>query len=112
VTRPASKKTPALAQKLKVRDGGGVVKHTSIHGGGKQEWVFGSASTEGQGGEDEQVIRQPMCKFRNGVGSGRRDDEHIGGVPQTHMQDVRFCSPEGFIGECRASGDGLEGERG
>ena len=101
---------PAAAQTFQVFLGGSMVEHAPIHGRGHQEWTVSTARTEGKPSQDEQVICDPMCKFGDGIGSGRCDDEQIGGMTQPDMQDVSLRTPQGFIGESWSPGDGLEGE--
>ncbi|KAF0119795.1 MAG: hypothetical protein FD151_1882, partial [bacterium] len=46
-----------------------------------------------------------------GIGRAGSDDQQVGAVPQSHVQDVRLTAPQFGVGEGPASGYGLVGER-
>ncbi len=76
-----------------------MVEHAAIHGRGNEERTLGGARAEGEASQDEQIVGDAVRQFGDGIGCGRRNDEHIRGMTQADMQDVRFSPPQRFIGE-------------
>ena len=83
-----------------------MIVHAAIHSGRDQQW-----SARRQRCTRQQTIRLTVSQLGNRIRRARRNDEQIGGVPQPHMQNMRFVSPEIFICIGAPAGDRLKRER-
>ncbi len=94
------------AQRVQVSLSGGVIEHPHIHGRSDHDGTGGRQRSQG-----EQAVCPPGGQLGQGVGGGRGNDQQVCNVAQTHVQNMRLCSPEVLIGIGLAPGQGLEAER-
>ena len=85
----SGEKHAAFLQDADIFLGGRVVVHPGVHRRGDQQ-----RAVRRQGGDRQQVIGLPVGQFGEGVGGAGRDHQQVGGMSQSHVQDVRLAAPQ------------------